>query len=119
MCINAEHLGQLDQPIRLLMTSTLHHQRGPINPYADRGMGPVRLTAISDRAKGFWQSLPGLLRGRLHDSKNPSVGYLSGRCKQLTLSGLVSACIDGQESEFCPDEPVTIRADSTFRFLVR
>jgi len=119
MQLNAGCLGQMEQPIRLMVLSTLQHERGLINPYADRGLGDIRITAISNNAKRFWRSLPSLLLGRGRASQSVDGGYLSGRCESLTIRGLQSVCIDGQEWDFCAEDDVIISADDKIDFLAQ
>ena len=50
--------------MRLLLATTLLHRTGPLDPYAPRGDGPLRLTAVTAGARRFWPALPRLLTGR-------------------------------------------------------
>ncbi|HMA98816.1 MAG TPA: diacylglycerol kinase family protein [Wenzhouxiangella sp.] len=118
MRIDAGRLGSLDQTVRILIMSSLEHQRGLINPYDSRGSGSLRLTAVTQSAEGFWRRLPFLLRGRLGSRQTPDAGYLSGRTERVVIQGLQSVCIDGQECEFLPHEDVLVKAGPTFSFMV-
>ncbi|MFP4207536.1 MAG: diacylglycerol/lipid kinase family protein [Wenzhouxiangella sp.] len=118
MRIDAGRLGVVEQPVRILIFSSLSHQRGWLDPYAARGSGAVRLTAIARSAPGFWRRLPGLLRGRLGPDQQAGNGYLSGRTDQVVVHGLPGVCVDGQEYPLRPDCEVLIRPGPTFRFLV-
>ncbi|MEE4639347.1 MAG: diacylglycerol kinase family protein [Wenzhouxiangella sp.] len=117
MTIDAGALGTLDQPARILIATSLQHQRGWIDPYAVRGSGPVRLTAIGTRAARFWPTLPGLLRGRLAPALTPETGYLSGRTDRVSVRGLDAVCVDGQEYDLDPGLEVTLRPGPEFHFL--
>ncbi len=119
MQVYAEPLGSMEQPVRLLVLSTLRHDRGLINPYADRGAGDIRVTAISNDTKRFWSRLPRLLIGRPKATQTPASGYLSGRCESLTIRGLESVCVDGQEWDLCADDNVIISADDKIDFLTQ
>ena len=118
MRIDADRLGLLDESVRILILSSLEHRRGAINPYALRGSGDVRLTAVTQSARGLWSRMPFLLQGRLGDRQTPESGYLSGRSRKVLIRGMNAACIDGQEYEFVPDEEVLIRPGPAFDFMV-
>lgn len=117
MRIDAGPLGSLEQPMRILIASSLAHGRGWIDPYASRGSGAVRLTAIGAQARRLSSTLPGLLRGHLPDALQPDAGYLSGRTEQVVLQGLDAVCVDGQEYDLDPSLDVVLRAGPEFRFL--
>lgn len=117
MLIDAGDLGQLDAPIRLLLITSLHHRREFIDPYCDRGEGAVRLTAVAGNARSFWLRLMRLVRGRLDRRMRPETGYLSGRTERVGITGLKQLSLDGQEHDFDPELPVTIRTGKAFRFL--
>jgi hypothetical protein len=118
MKVDAGKLGMLDEGVRILILSSLEHRRGAINPYAPRGSGDVRLTAVTQRARRLWSRMPFLLQGRLSGQQTPETGYLSGRSSQVVVRGMNAACIDGQEYEFVPDEDVLIRPGPAFDFMV-
>ncbi|MGY6554478.1 MAG: diacylglycerol kinase family protein [Wenzhouxiangella sp.] len=115
--LEAGALGTVEGKTRILLLTSLHHVSGALNPYAARGTGPVRVTAILDHAPGFWRRLPGLLRGKLSAKATPRQGYLSGSTDALRLSGLPSICLDGQEFSLNPAAPLTVEAGPVFRFL--
>ena len=117
MTIDAEGLGQLESPMRILIASSLEHADGWLDPYAARGDGAVRVTAVSTAARGFWRNLPSLLRGRFDPGMQPSTGYLSGRTSSVRLRGLSSVCIDGQEFSLDPTRETTLQAGAEIKFL--
>lgn len=115
--LNAEGLGTLSGPIRILLMTSLQHESGLLNPYAARGEGPLRLTAVHAQAPAFWRSLPRLLSGRFGPKQCPDQGYLSGSARAVTLSGLSSICLDGQEYSLDPGCELRVEAGPAFRFL--
>ncbi len=117
IAIETDEIGSLTTPARLLMITSLHHRREWIDPYRAAGAGMVRLTAVSSDAKHFWLRIRRLLSGRHHADMNPETGYLSGRCNEISIKGLKHISLDGQEYDFDPDRPVTIRTGRAFRFL--
>lgn len=107
--IEAERLGALSGPMRLMLLSTLDRIGPGIEPYADHGEGALRVLAARTGAHRFWLRLPALARGRYSRDMNPRTGYLSGRCDEARLEGLHHYCIDGQEFE-SRSGTVTIRS---------
>ena len=110
--------GRLCEPIRLLLVTTLSHDNRMLNPYADRGEGILRITAVTARARGFWWSLPRLITGRYTESMDLNRGYLSGRCGQFVARGLDAYTLDGQSFRTDPTRPVVIRAGLRIAFLM-
>ncbi len=119
LTINAGELGQLSGPVRMLLLTSLHHSNEHVDPYAKRGNGEVRLTAVHCRSAGFWRRLPRLLRGQYNNAMTPEQGYLSGRTEIVRIRGLTQVCLDGQEHDYDPDQPLEIATGSPFRFLHR
>lgn len=115
--LQADGLGALNGAARIVLITSLRHASGALNPYAARGDGPVRITAIQRCARGFWRRLPALLRGRFGPAQVPEHGYLSGSTNRLTLAGLQSICLDGQEYNLDPEQTLEVRAGPAFRFL--
>ncbi len=70
--------GELAGPMRVLVASTLEMRKALYNPFAARGAGPVRFTAISAAAPSIWRMLPRLLKGRFDASMDVAQGILSG-----------------------------------------
>lgn len=110
--------GRLHGPTRLLLASTLTHDNRLLNPYADRGEGILRVTAVAAGAQGFWWSLPRLVTGRYSKAMDINHGYLSGRCEQFVVRGLDAYTIDGQSFRTDPARPVVIRTGVRFTFLM-
>jgi len=115
--LQAQGLGTLSGPIRILLLTSLQHESGLLNPYAARGEGLVRLTAVHAQAPAFWPGLPRLLRGRFGPQQSLDQGYLSGNAQAVMVSGLSSLCLDGQEYSLDPDCELRVEAGPTFRFL--
>lgn len=115
--VAAESLGQTRGTVRILLVTSLQHDSGILNPYAARGSGAVRVTAIQHGARSFWRRLPALLVGRLNLADSPECGYLSGNTAGLSVSGLSSICLDGQQYQLDPGRTLEIDAGPAFRFL--
>ncbi|MGQ0619019.1 MAG: diacylglycerol kinase family protein [Panacagrimonas sp.] len=115
--IDAPSCGRLQGPSRVLIASTLLHREGWFNPYADRGVGPLRVTAVARSAPGFWRSLPRILLGRFTRRLNLERGYLSGRCDQVTVLGMTGYSLDGEAFDTDPTRPVVIRTGPRMSFL--
>lgn len=117
MTIETADLGRLEAPIRLLMLTSLHHREQIVDPYADRGQGIIRLTAVAAGAKAFRRRLYRLVRGRYHPRMIPETGYLSGATDQVSIHGLSGISLDGQTFDFDPRQPVEIGPGPEFEFL--
>jgi diacylglycerol kinase (ATP) len=117
LTIDAGPLGSLSGPMRLILLTSLHHRSELVDPYATRGDGPIRLTAVANNASGFWRRFYRLLRGRYHASMSPEQGYLSGCTDEVRIRGLAQLCLDGQELNLDPLEELIVRAGPAFRFL--
>ena len=117
LSITAEGLGEARGSMRIFLATSLQHDKGLLNPYADRGQGQLRVTAIRAGAQNFWLRLPRLLTGRLDPAHGPEKGFLSGRASGLQVSGLASICLDGQEYPLDPSEALEIDTGPVFRFL--
>lgn len=115
--IKAPGCGRLQGPTRVLIASTLMHREGLFNPYAERGEGTVRITAVAARAPGFWLRLPRLLTGHFSERMDAERGYLSGRCERLEVLGLAGYTLDGEEFDSDPTRPVIIRTGPRICFL--
>lgn len=115
--IDAGACGMQQGACRLLLVTTLMHRAGLFDPYAPRGRGDVRVTAVSREAPRFWRSLPRLLTGRYSAAMSPAAGYLSGRCERLEIGGLAGYMLDGEPVETDPSRPVLITAGPRLRFL--
>jgi len=115
--VDAGACGTQDGPVRLLLATTLLHRTGLFDPYAPRGQGDVRVTSVSEDAPRFWRTLPRLLTGRYTPAMSADNGYLSGRCDQVTLSGLTSYMLDGEAFDADPNQPVIIGTGPRLRFI--
>ena len=127
-CIGRQHAAPADlqvevpdreplaRPARLLIVTTLR-RLGAVDPFADRGAGTLRVTAIAERAHRLWRSLPRVLAGRFSGDMDGRRGYLSGRCQQLQLRGLERYTLDGEEFDADPTRPVLIREGMRIGFL--
>ncbi len=119
LAIDADALGRLEAACRLLLVSTLEHRDHWLNPYAARGTGALRVTAVAVDARGWRRRLPRLLRGRYRDDMDEAVGYLSGRVPgELRIRGLARLTLDGEELDFDPDTTLVARAGPAVRFLL-
>lgn len=115
--VAGDGLGSIDGACRFLLLTTLTHEGSPIDPYAERGDGPVRLTAVRQRARRLGVRLPRLVRGSFGRGMDPEHGYLSGRTEAVRISGLARTTLDGQEFDLDPAAPLQVRAGPTIRFL--
>jgi hypothetical protein len=104
-------------PNRVLIVTTLEHRGQLYNPYAPRGTGAVRITAINATAARFWRRLPGILLGRFSPDMNSQSGYLSGRYERVEVLGLGSYCLDGEVYDPDPAQPVVFSSGPSLRFL--
>jgi hypothetical protein len=100
----------------VLIATTLEHRRGLLNPYAARGQGPLRVTAVASGVP-FWRRLPRILLGRFSARWDLSQGYLSGRCDGLTVTGLGGYTLDGESFDCDAERPVRFRAGPRLRFI--
>lgn len=109
--------GRLHGPTRLLIATTLTHANRLLNPYAARGEGILRVTAVAGQAQGFWRSLPRLVTGRYSEAMDINRGYLSGRCEQFVVQGLDAFTLDGQSFRADSARAVVIRTGVRLSFL--
>lgn len=117
MQTDAGTLGRLDAPTRILIAATLEHRGRWLSPYAARGQGPLRLTAIAANAARFWRCLPRIVTGRFDARLDLARGYLSGRCERVEVLGMRGYSLDGEDFDTDPSRPVTIRAASSMHFI--
>jgi diacylglycerol kinase family enzyme len=117
LSVTGAGLGEISGRIALLACTTLDHNADLINPYAQRGDGPIRLSAVRSDAEDLWRYLPRIVRGRYNTAMNVDTGYLSGRCELVRISGLRTVALDGQELELDPTVALEIRAGPEFQFL--
>jgi hypothetical protein len=95
-------------PARLLLVTTLEGRPGMLDPYAKRGQGPLRFSAVCARGARLWSRLPRAALGR---------SELSGRCAALQIKGLSHYTLDGEESVADPSRTVCIRPGPRITFL--
>ena len=117
LAIDAGGLGSLQGEIRVLLATTLLHRSGLFDPYAPRGQGELRLTAVTAAARRFWPALPRLLTGRYSKAMNLDNGYLSGNCERVQITGLAGYVLDGERFDTDPARPVVITPGPRLRFL--
>ena len=117
LAIETDPLGRVDHAIRFLLLSTLRHDGRLIDPYARRGAGPVRVTAIRAGAKRLPLRLSRIARGRYSAEMTTEHGYLSGCCSEVMIRNIASITLDGQEFDLDPRHPLTVAAGPMFRFL--
>ena len=117
LAIDAGALGSLRGRIRLVMATTLLHRTGLFDPYAARGQGELRLTAVAAAARRFWPALPRLLTGRYSKAMNLDNGYLSGHCERVQIAGLAGYVLDGERFDTDPARPVVVTPGRRLRFF--
>jgi len=117
LAIETDRLGCENGVCRFLLLSTLNHDRGLIDPYARRGTGALRVTAVRKHAKRLKWRLPRLARGRFNADMNPENGYISGRCNEIIIHNLESIVLDGQEFDLQREQPLRVSAGPLLRFL--
>jgi len=109
--------GELAAPLRILLASTLEMRAALYNPFAARGAGPVRLTAVAATAPRFWRHLPALLGGRFDDSMDLAHGYLSGRGARAEVQGVGGYALDGETFTADPAAPIVLAPGVNLRVL--
>lgn len=109
--------GELAAPLRILVASSLGLGGALYNPFAARGTGPVRLTAVAATAAHFWRHLPALFRGRFDDNMNLAQGFLSGRGEWAAVRGIGGYSLDGETFTCDPAAPITFSAGIDLRVL--
>ena len=100
-----------------LVATTLDMRKALYNPFAQRGAGPVRFTAISAAAPSLWGMLPRLLKGRFDASMDVAQGILSGRSERVELQGVAGYALDGELFSADPALPLVFTAGVTLRSL--
>jgi hypothetical protein len=110
--------GEVTAPMRVLLASTMELRAALYNPFAARGTGPVRLTAITQGAPRFWGRLPAMIRGRFDDNMDPAQGILSGRGERGELLGVTAYALDGELYDADPAVPLLLSAGVPLRVLL-
>jgi hypothetical protein len=108
--------GELVAPTRILLASTLELRRALYNPFAARGTGPVRLTAIAADAP-FWRHLPAIIKGRFDNNMDLAQGFLSGRGERAELLGVTGYALDGEIFAADPAQPLVFTAGVALKVL--
>lgn len=109
--------GTLYAPVRVLVAGALS-SGGHYNPYARRGEGPLRVTAIATEAPRFWRNLPRMLAGRFSDrTMGVEQGYLSGHCARATVLGLPAYSLDGEPFDVDPTRELRISTGHPLQVL--
>jgi Diacylglycerol kinase catalytic domain len=109
--------GELAGPMRALIASTLEMRNALYNPFAARGTGPVRFTAIAAAAPSMLGMLPALLKGRFKPHMDPAHGVLSGRGERVELQGINGFALDGELFTADPVLPLVLTAGVALRAL--
>jgi hypothetical protein len=115
--IEAPGAQELAQPARWLLLTTLRNGLGSVDPFAPRGAGAIRCTAITAQGPSFWARLPRLAAGRFTPAMDAAHGYLSTRCDALRVRGLSSYTLDGEPFTADPARPVEIGLGATVTFI--
>jgi hypothetical protein len=102
--------GELAAPLRILLACTLEMDAALYNPFAARGAGPVRFTAIAATAAHFWRHVPAIFRGRFGSNMDLAHGYLSGRGERAELRGIDGYALDGELFMAEPAAPLELAA---------
>lgn len=103
--------------MRLLLASTLALRAALYNPFAERGQGPLRLTAATATAARFWRNFPAMLQGRFDHRMDQQHGYLSGRCSRAEVVGIARYALDGESFAADPALPLRIEPGIALRVL--
>lgn len=101
----------------VLLATTLQGHATRLHPFARRGTGAIRFTALAARGPGLWLRLPWLATGRFTASMDPAHGYLSGGTDRLRVLGLSRYTLDGEEFDADPARPFVIGEGRPLAFL--
>lgn len=110
--------GEIAAPMRVLLASTMELRAALYNPFAARGTGPVRLTAITAHAPRFWRCLPAMIKGRFDQDMDLAQGILSGRGERGELLGVSAYALDGELYDADPALPLVLTAGVPLRVLL-
>jgi hypothetical protein len=110
-------IGEMSAPLRVLVAATLEMHSALYNPFAARGNGPLRLTAVAAGAKPFWRNVPAMIRGRFSQDMDLAHGYLSGRAARAELLGVAGYALDGEIFAADPALPLELSAGPALRVL--
>jgi hypothetical protein len=109
--------ARLHAPLRVLLASTMPMHQALYDPFADRGTGALRLTAIAATAQQFWRRLPKTLRGAYDAEMSVEHGYLSGRFDCAQVTGLDGYSLDGEPSATPGGQQVSLGCGVPLRLL--
>jgi hypothetical protein len=115
--IDAGPLGEFHGRCRFLLATSLPLRAHLVDPYAQRGNGELRLTAVDASARRWKTRLPRILLGKFGRHMNTEAGYLSGRIESARLEGIDSITLDGQEFDLDPTHALELRTGPRLRFL--
>jgi hypothetical protein len=115
--VRSDSLALMRAPMRVVMATTLQMRGALYNPYAPRGEGAVRITAVAANARHFWRRLPGMLKGRFEDDMTAQQGYLSGRFPAIEIDGMDGYALDGEPVAADPARPVRLSGGIGIRIL--
>lgn len=115
--IDAGALGRHSGPFRFLLATSLPLRAHLVDPYADRGQGELRLTAIDAGARRWRARLPRIVFGRFHKAMDTEAGYLSGRVESVRIAGIDAITLDGQEFDLDPAHALQLCTGPRLRFL--
>lgn len=104
-------------PLRAVLASTLGLRTTLYNPFAERGAGPVRLTAVAATAARLWRHLPAIPGGRFDNDMNLAAGYLSGRGWRADLQGIGGYALDGKAFAADPTLPLALSSGIALRMI--
>lgn len=117
MVVRMQPGGTMYAPLRVFVAGSLLHAGGHYNPYAARGDGPLRISAIAVEAPRFWRNLPRMLTGRFDESMSVAQGYLSGRCHDASVEGMAGYSLDGEPYDADPALPLHIATGHALRVV--
>jgi len=118
IALNGEPLAP--EQFLLVMATTLDRLFLRVRPFwgrEDRGVAPVRVTAIASGAHRLAAAAPGLLAGRPPRHAVPGAGYTSRNVAETAFRLDAGLALDGELLEPRPDRTVRVRADDRLRFV--
>jgi hypothetical protein len=110
-------LGEVAGTMRAVVASSLEMRGTLYDPFAARGSGPVRLTAVTRSAPKILRLLPAIRSGRFAEDMNPINGVLSGRGPTAQVTGVSAYALDGELVRADPALPVVLAPGPTLRVL--
>jgi diacylglycerol kinase family enzyme len=110
-------MGDVAGTMHLLLASTLALRNALYNPFAERGEGPVRFTAVRTGGPSLLRLLPALIRGRFDQDRDTRRGILSSRTDRVELRGIDRYALDGELFSVDPALPLVLTAGQALRVL--